>query len=107
MSVLNTDEENRRLQAAKIVLKHSKGWYMSKIKITFTEQQAFSLIMAASQTMDHDDTIENSFPDRGNRRAAHNAYNKLQDEYYKEKPPIKGAVREWKPYWTTGENMVI
>ena len=85
MSVLNTDEENRRLQAAKIVLKHSKGWYMSKIKITFTEQQAFSLIMAASQTMDHDDTIENSFPDRGNRRAAHNAYNKLQDEYYKQR----------------------
>ena len=25
MSVLNTDEENRRLQAAKIVLKHSNG----------------------------------------------------------------------------------
>ena len=41
--------------------------------------------MAASQTMDHDDTIENSFPDRGNRRAAHNAYNKLQDEYYKQR----------------------
>lgn len=58
---------------------------MSKITITFTEQQAFSLIMAASQTMDHGDAIENSFPDRGDRRAANNAYNKLQDEYFKQR----------------------
>ena len=58
---------------------------MSKIKITFTEKQAFSLIMAASQTMDHWDIVENSFPDRGARRAAHNAYNKLQDEYFKQR----------------------
>ena len=41
--------------------------------------------MAASQTMDHWDTVENSFPDRGDRRAAHNAYNKLQDEYFKQR----------------------
>lgn len=57
---------------------------MSKITITFTEKQAFSLIMAASQVMDHD-TVEDSFPDRGDRRAAHNAYNKLQDEYFKQR----------------------
>ena len=58
---------------------------MSNITITFTEQQAFSLIMAASQTMDHGDVVENSFPDRGKRRAAYNAYNKLQDEYFKQR----------------------
>ena len=57
----------------------------NKITITFTEQQAFCLIMAASQTMDHWDAIENSFPERGERRAAHNAYNKLQDEYFKQR----------------------
>ena len=58
---------------------------MSKITITFTEKQAFSLIMAASQTMDHWDMIQNSFPERGARRAAYTAYNKLQDEYYKQR----------------------
>ena len=58
---------------------------MSKITITFTEQQAFSLIMAASQTMDHWDAVENNFPDRGEGRAAENAYKKLTDEYFKQR----------------------
>ena len=57
---------------------------MSKITITFTEQQAFCLIMAASQVMDHWDAVENNFPERGKRRAAYNGYNKLQDEYQKQ-----------------------
>ncbi len=57
----------------------------NKITITFTEQQAFCLIMAASQVMDHGDMVENSFPERGERRAAYNAYNKLQDEYFKQR----------------------
>ena len=47
---------------------------MSKITITFTEKQAFCLIMAASQVMDHWDAVENNFPERGKRRAAYNAY---------------------------------
>ena len=58
---------------------------MSKITITFTEKQAFCLIMAASQVMDHWDAVENNFPERGARRAAYNAYNKLQDEYFKQR----------------------
>ena len=57
----------------------------NKITITFTEQQAFCLMSAASQTMDHWDMVENSFPERGKRRAAYNAYNKLQDEYFKQR----------------------
>ena len=56
-----------------------------KITITFTEQQAFCLMSAASQTMVHWDAIQNSFPERGERRAAYNAYNKLQDEYFKQR----------------------
>lgn len=68
---------------------------MSKITITFTEQQAFCLIMAASQVMDHWDAVENNFPERGKRRAAYNAYNKLQDEYFKQrKAPNEGGVFE-------------
>ena len=58
---------------------------MSKITITFTEQQAACLMSAASQIMDHWDMIENSFPERGERRAAQNAYNKLRDEYFKQR----------------------
>ena len=57
----------------------------NKITITFTEQQAFCLMSAARQTMDHYDAIENNFPDRGERRAACNAYNKLRDEYFKQR----------------------
>ena len=56
-----------------------------KITITFTEQQAFCLMSAVSQTMDHWAAIQNSFPERGERRAAYNAYNKLQDEYFKQR----------------------
>ncbi len=57
----------------------------NKITITFTEQQALCLMTAASQVMDHGDVVENNFPERGERRAAYNAYNKLQDEYFKQR----------------------
>ena len=56
---------------------------MSKITITFTEQQARCLISAAGEVMDHD-TVD-FFPDRGDRRAAENAYNKLRGEYFKQR----------------------
>ena len=57
----------------------------NKITITFTEQQAFCLIRAASQVMDHGDAVESNFPERGDRRAAYNGYNKLTDEYFKQR----------------------
>jgi hypothetical protein len=56
----------------------------NKITITFTEKQAWCLRVAASEVMDHDVTVER-FPDRGERRAAENAYKKLTDEYFKQK----------------------
>jgi len=56
---------------------------MSKITITFTEKQAWCLRVAASEVMDHV-TVER-FPDRGERRAAENAYKKLTDEYFKQR----------------------
>jgi hypothetical protein len=55
----------------------------NKITITFTEQQACCLRLAAGEVMDHV-TVE-FFPDRGDRRAAENAYKKLTDEYFKQR----------------------
>ena len=57
----------------------------NKITITFTEQQVTCLMSAASQTMDHEDMVESNFPERGERRAAYNAYNKLRGEYFKQR----------------------
>ena len=57
---------------------------MSKITITFTEQQAWCLRLAAGEVMDHD-TAASFFPDRGERRAAENAYRKLTNEYFKQR----------------------
>ena len=57
---------------------------MSKITITFTEKQAKCLRLAAGEVMDHDVTVD-FFPDRGERRAAENAYKKLTDEYFKQR----------------------
>jgi hypothetical protein len=57
----------------------------NKITITFTEQQAGCLIVVASQVMDHGDMVESNFPERGERRAAYNAYNKLRGEYFKQR----------------------
>ena len=56
----------------------------NKITITFTEKQAECLRWAAGAVMDHDVTVD-LFPDRGERRAAENAYKKLTDEYFKQR----------------------
>ena len=53
-----------------------------KITITFTDQQVLCLIYAASEVMDHN--AEGFFPELNRRKAAYNAYNKLQDEYQKQ-----------------------
>tara|TARA_B100000902_G_scaffold387920_1_gene432734 strand:+ start:158 stop:343 length:186 start_codon:yes stop_codon:yes gene_type:complete len=58
---------------------------MSKITITFTEQQALCLMTAASQVMDHGDVVEMNFSKRGEKIAAYNAYNKLRGEYFKQR----------------------
>lgn len=55
----------------------------NKITITFTEKQARCLRWAAGEVMDH--VTVDFFPDRGDRRAAENAYKKLTDEYFKQK----------------------
>ncbi len=55
----------------------------NKITITFTEPQARCLRLAAGEVMDH--ITVDFFPDRGDRRAAENAYKKLTDEYFKQR----------------------
>ena len=56
----------------------------NKITITFTEQQACCLRLAAGEVMDHD-AVNGFFPKRGDKRAAENAYKKLTDEYFKQR----------------------